>query len=254
MARRIASAASDHENENRRMFVRAVARAVRKWSSAVVGTSGALSSSRAKTGRPKRAGRRPPTAATRRRRTPARPGTRSRRFAPVNAEAPAVGARGLADPADAQRARRAAPARRVRARAVWNRFMTTLRSGPGPPADSRDGPPERKSVQRRSIPSHQRKARTNGHDDVVGQGRVEVAALQGEAVQPGARPARHDAAPRPARPRQPGADGVLQRAVVLQQGRCADELERPQAGVAEDVDQRDVPEDRASSRRRSPRR
>ena len=42
VARRIASAASDQENENRRMCVRAVARAVRKCSSATVGTSGAL--------------------------------------------------------------------------------------------------------------------------------------------------------------------------------------------------------------------
>lgn len=39
-ATRIDSAASDHENENRRIFVRAVASAVRKWSSAVIGTRG----------------------------------------------------------------------------------------------------------------------------------------------------------------------------------------------------------------------
>ena len=48
VARRIASAASDHENENRRMWVRAVASAVRKCSRATAGTSGALSSSSAK--------------------------------------------------------------------------------------------------------------------------------------------------------------------------------------------------------------
>ena len=52
VARRMASAASDQENENRRIFVRAVASAVRKWSRATSGTSRALSSSRAKNVRP----------------------------------------------------------------------------------------------------------------------------------------------------------------------------------------------------------
>ena len=56
IARRIASEASDQENENRRILVRAVASAVRKCSSATAGTSGALSSSRTRTSRPKRQG------------------------------------------------------------------------------------------------------------------------------------------------------------------------------------------------------
>ena len=42
MARRIVSAASDQVNENRRIFVRAVASAVRKWISETPGTSGRI--------------------------------------------------------------------------------------------------------------------------------------------------------------------------------------------------------------------
>ncbi len=51
---RIVSAASDQENENRRIFVRAVASAVRKWSKETAGTRGALSSSSARNWRPKK--------------------------------------------------------------------------------------------------------------------------------------------------------------------------------------------------------
>ena len=41
------------------------------------------------------------------------------------------------------------------------------------------------------------------------------------------------------------ADGVLERVVVVQQRRRPEELERPQAGVAQQVDQRDVAEAQA---------
>ena len=46
-------------------------------------------------------------------------------------------------------------------------------------------------------------------------------------------------------PRQAVADRVLQRVVVVQQRRGPEELQRPQAGVAEQVDQGDVAEPEA---------
>ena len=52
--------------------------------------------------------------------------------------------------------------------------------------------------------------------------------------------------------RQVAADGVLQLVVVVQQRRGPEQLEGPQAGVADDVDQRDVPQPEADLGRDDP--
>src|SRR6266508_1371577 len=76
-------------------------------------------------------------------------------------------------------------------------------------------------------------------DDVLIQQGVEVSALQGEAVQPGAEAAR-GATTGLAVVRQVLAEGVLEQVVVVQQRRRPNELKCPQAGVAKEVDQSDV--------------
>ena len=135
--------------------------------------------------------------------------------------APAVHATGMLHPADGEAAEQVDDDRQFEPRQMEdiheNSSIVPKRGLTW--SDSRDASPARKSVQRRSSASHQRKVRTNGATTYRKKCPVQIAALKCDSIKPAQVIASCEAIPKRTGAGQGATDRVFDRAVILQEAR-----------------------------------